>query len=77
VINIIDRALEKRNLMKQVTYLRNELERVRPFDEIIGDDEKMHRIFDLISSVADSDGAVLIQEKAGQARNWWRERSND
>ena len=68
VINIINRALEKRNLMKQVTYLRNELERVRPFDEIIGDDEKMHGIFDLISSIADSDGAVLIQGESGTGK---------
>ena len=68
VINIIHRALEKRNLMKQVTYLRNELERVRPFDEIIGEDDKMHRVFDLISSIADSDGAVLIQGESGTGK---------
>jgi len=68
VINIINRALEKRNLMKQVTYLRNELERVRPFDEIIGEDEKMNKIFDLISSIADSDGAVLIQGESGTGK---------
>jgi DNA-binding NtrC family response regulator len=68
VINIINRALEKRNLMKQVTYLRNELERVRPFDEIVGEDVKIHRIFDLISSIADSDGAVLIQGESGTGK---------
>jgi DNA-binding NtrC family response regulator len=68
VINIINRALEKRSLMKQVTYLRNELDRVRPFDEIIGEDEKVHRIFDLISSIADSDGAVLIQGESGTGK---------
>jgi len=68
VINIINRALEKRNLMKQVTYLRNELERVRPFDQIIGQDEGMNKIFDLISSFADSDGAVLIQGESGTGK---------
>jgi len=68
VINIINRALEKRNLMKQVTYLRNELDRVRPFDEIIGEDERMNKIFDLISSIADSDGAVLIQGESGTGK---------
>ena len=68
VINIIHRALEKRNLMTQVTYLRNELERVRPFDEIIGEDERMNKIFDLISSIADSDGAVLIQGESGTGK---------
>lgn len=68
VVNIIDRALEKRNLMKQVTYLRNELERVRSFDEIIGKDEKMNHIFELIASVADSDGPVLIQGESGTGK---------
>ena len=68
VINIINRALEKRSLMKQVTYLRNELERVHPFDEIIGEDERMNKIFDLISSIADSDGGVLIQGESGTGK---------
>ncbi|MGE5841005.1 MAG: sigma-54-dependent transcriptional regulator [Deltaproteobacteria bacterium] len=68
VINIINRALEMRNLMKRVTYLQGELERVRPFDEIVGEDEKMHRVFDLISSIADSEGAVLIQGESGTGK---------
>jgi len=68
VLNIINRALEKRSLMKQVTYLRNELERVHPFDEIIGEDERMNKIFDLISSIADSDGGVLIQGESGTGK---------
>jgi len=68
VMNIVNRALEKRSLMKQVTYLRNELERVRPFDEIVGEDEKMIKIFDLISSIADSEGAVLIQGDSGTGK---------
>jgi len=68
VVNIIDRALEKRNLMKQVTYLQNELERVHSFEEIIGKDEKMNRIFELIASIADSDGAVLIQGESGTGK---------
>jgi transcriptional regulator with PAS, ATPase and Fis domain len=54
--------------MKQVTYLRNELERVHPFDEIIGEDEEMNKIFDLISSIADSDGGVLIQGESGTGK---------
>jgi len=68
VVNIINRALEKRSLMKQVTYLRNELERVRSFDEIIGKHEKMNRIFELMSSIAESDGAVLIQGESGTGK---------
>jgi DNA-binding NtrC family response regulator len=68
VINIIKRALEKRNLLKEVTYLKKELERYHPFEEIIGEDEKMRSIFDLISSISESEGAVLIQGESGTGK---------
>lgn len=68
VINIINRALEKHNLLKEVTYLRNELERCHPFQEIVGENGKMGRIFNLISSIAESDGAVLIQGESGTGK---------
>ncbi|MBW1768442.1 MAG: sigma-54-dependent Fis family transcriptional regulator, partial [Deltaproteobacteria bacterium] len=68
VINIINRALEKHNLLKEVTYLRNEFERYHCFEKIIGEDKKMKNIFDLISTISESDGAVLIQGKSGTGK---------
>ncbi|MBN1105710.1 MAG: sigma-54-dependent Fis family transcriptional regulator, partial [Deltaproteobacteria bacterium] len=68
VVNIINRALEKRSLVKEVTYLRDELQRVQPFEKIIGEDEKMKRIFELTSTIADSDGSVLIQGESGTGK---------
>jgi len=68
VINIIKRALEKRNLVKEVTYLKEELERYHPFEKIIGEDEKMRSIFDLISTISESDGAVLVQGETGTGK---------
>ncbi len=68
VLNIIKRALEKHNLVKEVTYLRRELERYHPFDEIIGEDDKMKEVFDLITSISDSEGAVLIQGESGTGK---------
>jgi DNA-binding NtrC family response regulator len=68
VINIIKRALEKHNLVKEVTYLKHELERHNPFEKIIGEDKKMREIFDLISSISESDGAVLIQGESGTGK---------
>ncbi|MFZ7112213.1 MAG: sigma-54-dependent transcriptional regulator [Desulfatiglandales bacterium] len=68
VRNIINRALEKHSLFKEVTYLRKELERYHPFEKIIGEDDKMQEIFDLISSIADSEGAVLIQGESGTGK---------
>lgn len=68
VINIINRALEKHSLVKEVTYLKTELERFQPFEEMVGEDEKMKQVFELISTIADSDGAVLIQGESGTGK---------
>lgn len=68
VLNIVERALEKHGLLKEVTYLKQELERYNPFKKIIGEDEKMRDMFDLISSISGSDGAVLIQGESGTGK---------
>lgn len=68
IINVIDRALEKNNLVRELTYLRNELERYHPFKEFVGEDEKMKKIFELISTIADSDSAVFIQGESGTGK---------
>lgn len=68
VLTIISRALEKGRLVREVTYLRSELERVKPFEKMVGKDEKMIKLFDLISTVAGSDGAVLVQGESGTGK---------
>jgi two-component system response regulator AtoC len=66
--NLIGRAIEKHRLVKEVTYLRNELERYHPFEMIIGKDKKMMEIFDLVSTISKSDGSVLIQGESGTGK---------
>jgi DNA-binding NtrC family response regulator len=68
VLTIIHRALEKRSLIKEVNYLRSELDRVKPFEKMVGKDKKMLAIFDLISIISDGDGAVLIQGETGTGK---------
>ncbi|MBW2066485.1 MAG: sigma-54-dependent Fis family transcriptional regulator [Deltaproteobacteria bacterium] len=68
VLNTIKRALEKHELEKEVVYLRNELQRYEAFQEIVGQDEKMQEVFQLVSTIADSDGAVLIQGESGTGK---------
>jgi len=68
VLTVISRALEKRNLMREVTYLRGELERYHPFEEMVGTNKTMSEIFDLISDVSQSDGTVLIQGESGTGK---------
>lgn len=68
VLTIIGRALEKGRLVREVTYLRSELERYKPFEKMVGNDEKMLNLFDFISTIAESDGAVLIQGESGTGK---------
>ena len=68
VITLIHRALEKHSLVKEVTYLRNALERYQPFEKMVGKDKKMRKIFELIATIAQSDGTVLIQGESGTGK---------
>ncbi len=68
VLTVICRALEKRRLVKEVAYLRNELERYHPFEKMVGKNKKMRKIFDLISTIAISDGTVLVQGESGTGK---------
>jgi len=68
VLILIDRALEKRRLVNEVTYLRHELERHHPFEKMIGEDRKMREVFDLISTICQNDGTVLIQGESGTGK---------
>ena len=68
VLTVIHRALEKRRLVKEVAYLRNELERYHPFEKMVGKNKKMRKIFELISTIAISDGTVLVQGESGTGK---------
>ncbi len=68
VLVLIDRALEKRRLVNEVTYLRHELERQHPFEKMIGEDRKMREIYELISIICQNDGTVLIQGESGTGK---------
>ena len=68
VMTVIHRALEKHSLVKEVTYLRNELERVQPFEKMVGKGKEMVKIFELISNISQGDGTVLIQGESGTGK---------
>ena len=68
LLAIIDRAMEKRQLVKEVFYLRHELERYHFFEKMVGKDRKMRKIFEWINTVSQSSGAVLIQGESGTGK---------
>jgi len=68
VLILINRALEKKRLVQEVAYLRNALEMYHPFEKMVGKDKKMKKIYDLISTISQSDGTVLIQGESGTGK---------
>jgi len=68
VLTVINRALEKRRLIREVTYLRHELERVQPFEKMVGNDKRMREFFSLISTISQGVGAVLLMGESGTGK---------
>jgi two-component system response regulator AtoC len=65
---VVSRTLERQALMKEVLYLRSEVEGYHPFVDIVGRDEKMVEIFELVGQVADSDATVLVTGESGTGK---------
>jgi two-component system, NtrC family, response regulator AtoC len=65
---VVSRTLERQALMKEVLYLRSEVEGYHAFVDIVGHDENMLEIFELIERVADSDATVLITGESGTGK---------
>jgi len=68
MLAVIARAFDKRRLLKKVTYLQQELARHHMFEKMVGKDEKMQALFAMITTVAGSSGAVLVQGESGTGK---------
>jgi DNA-binding NtrC family response regulator len=65
---IVARAVKKKMLQKEVFLLRHEIDHCRPFETMVGRNLEMKNIFQLIATVAPSDGTVLIQGESGTGK---------
>ncbi|MFH1687921.1 MAG: sigma 54-interacting transcriptional regulator [bacterium] len=54
--------------LSAIEHLRKELEKKYSFHDIISKNSEMHRIFDILSSVAESDSTVLIEGETGTGK---------
>ncbi|MDA2926109.1 sigma-54 dependent transcriptional regulator [Acidobacteria bacterium AH-259-G07] len=64
----VEQALEHRSLKIENIHLREQLTERRDFDKILGSCPAMHRVFDLLSKVADSEANILITGKSGTGK---------
>lgn len=68
ILVTLQRALEVRNLKRENANLRNQLKRKYRFDNLIGDSGSMHKIFEVIEKVADTDSTILILGESGTGK---------
>lgn len=65
----IDRALSQRQVLSENENLKAQLDERYRLDNIIGDDIRMRRLFDVIDSVADTRTTVLITGQSGTGKS--------
>src|SRR3989304_8649297 len=68
LVLIIKNVLEKQSLEYEIKILRKEVEGIYSFGNIIGKNQKMQEVYDLISDVADTDATVLIRGETGTGK---------
>jgi transcriptional regulator with GAF, ATPase, and Fis domain len=64
----IQRAFEYRDLKRENIHLRSQLKKKYRFENIIGDSEKIQKVFEIIEKVADTDSTVLILGESGTGK---------
>jgi DNA-binding NtrC family response regulator len=68
ILHRLRKLLDHRALSLENSLLRQELNRTFDFDQIIGQSQSMKSVFQIIKTVAESDGTVLITGKSGTGK---------
>ena len=66
--SVVNRALERRALQREVRYLRDELARHEGFDQLVGRSAAMRRVYELVRQIADTTATVLITGESGTGK---------
>jgi DNA-binding NtrC family response regulator len=65
---IVARTLKKKDMQKEIFLLKHEIDHCCPFETMVGRNLEMKKVFQLIATVAPSDGTVLIQGESGTGK---------
>ncbi|MEE9226912.1 MAG: sigma-54 dependent transcriptional regulator, partial [Acidobacteriota bacterium] len=65
---VVQRALEKRQLLTENRYLRKAIQEKYQFSRIVGSSPAMTRLFDEIAQVAGTDSSVLVSGESGTGK---------
>lgn len=66
--HIVNNIINQKKLLTENIQLREKIDELAQFDEIIGESSPINRIFDLISTVAKTDTTVLIRGESGTGK---------
>ncbi len=64
----VEKIVERQNLARENILLRQKIDSLCEFDEIIGNSKPMQDLLELVASVADSDATVLITGESGTGK---------
>lgn len=68
LLNVVRRSLERRNLMIENTRLKQEVKALYRIENIVGTSKAIQRVFNLIATVAPTEGTVLITGESGTGK---------
>jgi two-component system response regulator HydG len=68
LIKLVDKALERRDLIEQNKALKKQLEDIRAKGQMIGSSPAYRRMLSLVEQIADSSATILIQGESGAGK---------
>lgn len=68
ILVTLKRALDYRNLKMENINLKNQLKKKYKFENIIGDHERVQKVFEMVEKVADTDSTILILGESGTGK---------
>ncbi|MDF1527314.1 MAG: sigma-54 dependent transcriptional regulator [bacterium] len=68
LLKVVEKALEKRQLKREVIYLRSEVVKLSGFSNIVGKSRGMQEVFRIVQQICKTDSNVLITGESGTGK---------